>query len=594
MSSRPFVAASLLWILCVAPCPTTQAQEATAQSAASAAAPVSAGSGFRISGILENAVTGDPLPRCRVTAALVPTEPVSRRGTEAAQGNESDSVECDTSGRFAIAVSSAGAWRLTATGPGFRRQAYEQHDGFSSAVVLTNSTPTVDLIFKVLPNAEVEGTVLDEAGEAVRNANVTLLAFRHPGPDLRQPPPQTLGMSITDDRGHYDFADLAPGDYLISLHARPWYASVGATVGGSTDAQPSPLDVVYPPMWYPGVTDFSAATPLSLEPGDRREADFHLLPVPGFHLHIPPPAPSSAPNGTVSMPYVTELSPDGTETNIQAAVHRDGQGNWDLSGLAPGSYEVHSEEAPNGPANASLLEVNAASPRVVDLSAASFLATVNITVDAPGNAAGVQVNLVDLTTGRTSAAVSAEGSIGRVRGRGSRPASEAPVLHNPAGTSSQERSIQVPPGSYEVVLNGATNSYLAGISTTGAEASGRVVHLHAGPSKLDLHVAMGLASVSGLAKLHGQPVVAATVLLVPATLGDPNALAVLRRDQSNSDGSFEIRGVLPGAYILVAIDHGWTVNWRDPATLRRYLLGGVAIDLAPAAVLARSIETQKP
>ena len=48
------------------------------------------------------------------------------------------------------------------------------------------------------------------------------------------------------------------------------------------------------------------------------------------------------------------------------------------------------------------------------------------------------------------------------------------------------------------------------------------------------------------------------------------------------------------AYILLAIDHGWTVNWRDPTTLRRYLMGGIAIDIAPAAELRRDVQAQSP
>jgi hypothetical protein len=34
----------------------------------------------------------------------------------------------------------------------------------------------------------------------------------------------------------------------------------------------------------------------------------------------------------------------------------------------------------------------------------------------------------------------------------------------------------------------------------------------------------------------------------------------MRRYQSNTDGSFNLDAILPGAYILVPIDHGWTIN----------------------------------
>ncbi len=84
------------------------------------------------------------------------------------------------------------------------------------------------------------------------------------------------------------------------------------------------------------------------------------------------------------------------------------------------------------------------------------------------------------------------------------------------------------------------------------------------------------------------------VLLVPATLGDPAGLNVTRRDQSNSDGSFDITNVLPGAYILVGIDHGWDVNWSDPATLRRFLMQGLPLDLTSAGDRKEKVEAQEP
>ena len=84
------------------------------------------------------------------------------------------------------------------------------------------------------------------------------------------------------------------------------------------------------------------------------------------------------------------------------------------------------------------------------------------------------------------------------------------------------------------------------------------------------------------------------MLLVPITLGTSgNTLPVLR-DQSNSDGSFQLTAVTPGKYILLAIDRGWDVPWRDPQSLERYLLKGTAIDLRPSSKLTKTITAQSP
>jgi hypothetical protein len=143
-------------------------------------------------------------------------------------------------------------------------------------------------------------------------------------------------------------------------------------------------------------------------------------------------------------------------------------------------------------------------------------------------------------------------------------------------------------------VNGTGDVHLASIEAAGATATGRTVAIEGGAPKLVLHTASGRGVVSGVVNFHGHPDAGAMVLLIPATFGDPSGVDLPGRDQSNSDGSFEISGVLPGGYILVAIDHGWDVNWSDPATLRRYLVHGVALEIKPPADLKERIEALAP
>ncbi len=69
---------------------------------------------------------------------------------------------------------------------------------------------------------------------------------------------------------------------------------------------------------------------------------------------------------------------------------------------------------------------------------------------------------------------------------------------------------------------------------------------------------------------------------------------MLRQDQTNTDGSFDLANIIPGQYILVGIDHGWQINWGDPSTLRRYLMEGVPVDLKSSAVVKQNITAQAP
>ena len=153
--------------------------------------------------------------------------------------------------------------------------------------------------------------------------------------------------------------------------------------------------------------------------------------------------------------------------------------------------------------------------------------------------------------------------------------------------------MEVPPGRYEVVLIGKPNLYLTGITAQSAEAVGRFVTVP-GEWTLNLHVADGRASVTGVASRGGKPSVGAMVLLVPATLGNPEGLNIIRRDQTNTDGSFDLNDVLPGQYILIAIDQGWQVNWKDASTLNGYMLHGIPVELHSAASVKEEIEAQAP
>jgi hypothetical protein len=67
----------------------------------------------------------------------------------------------------------------------------------------------------------------------------------------------------------------------------------------------------------------------------------------------------------------------------------------------------------------------------------------------------------------------------------------------------------------------------------------------------------------------------------------PNSITFLRRAQTNKNGSLDLENIIPGQYILVAIDHGWQINWGDPSTLRRYLMQGAPVELKLLEALTR-------
>jgi hypothetical protein len=95
--------------------------------------------------------------------------------------------------------------------------------------------------------------------------------------------------------------------------------------------------------------------------------------------------------------------------------------------------------------------------------------------------------------------------------------------------------------------------------------------------KLTVVLSKGTGEVTGVALRDGKPIDGAMVVLVPEI--PEHNLVLFRRDQSDSDGSFHLGGIVPGKYTVVAIENGWALEWFTPGVLEKYLPGGEAIQV---------------
>jgi Carboxypeptidase regulatory-like domain len=569
---------------------------ANAQSPKHESKPGPAATHYEITGVVINNVDGDPVPHCHLTPTL-------NGGRGGGVGNRqfpaaNNGFDCDARGRFTVTVPSAGSWRLTASARGFVSQAYDAHENYSTAIVLTAEAPTKDLEFRLSPEASIVGLVLDEAGEPVRNAQITLQNVPPPNPGGPQPVGGTRGGARSDDRGMYELANLSPGEYRLSVHAQPWYAANAQQIRGNetdTSSLDPSLDFAYPLTWFPGVSDPALAETIVLHAGDTRQADFRLVPTPSIHMRILAPPRGNNGSNTPSAPVVPLVqqisSGGGVQSFAQITTRVDQQGQIDVGGLTPGVYQVRLA-GPNQESHSALVEVSANSTRTLDLSAPSRdVARITLRFDGIADLdsssrsernGSLQVTLIDRDTRRGS--FSSNGAEGGGVNLGRRDQRDP----------NADRTMEVPPGRYEVVLQGRPNIFLTGLTAKGAETAGLYVTVGAGESTLTVHVASGRANLSGIATLEGKPVAGAMVLLVPITIEDPNSIPFLVQDQTNTDGSFELANIIPGQYILVAIDHGWQINWGDRSTLRRYLMQGVPVDLKSSVIVKQNVAAQAP
>jgi hypothetical protein len=593
---------------------------ATAQTSAKAAP-----SAFSITGVVVSSSTGAPVAHCHVTAMHTDRSTGgNRRG-----GSQQGAADTDERGHFVLALTSDGIWALRASAKGYRSQAYDEHQGFTTSVVLSERAPTYDVLFRLAPDSSITGVILDEGSEPVRQAQIS--AFRVPPPDAGgvHPAPTRAGSAMTDDRGRYELSGLAPGEYRVSVQARPWYAAgvmQGRPLVQGQDAQLDPsLDVVYPVTWFPGAVDEHSAGIVTLHDGETREADIQLVPIPSVHLRIAGPPPASTDmegrprNVQMRFPQVERVAGGGGNFGPGPTTSVAANGTIEFSGLAPGMYRVRYPDENGQPGSVTMLEVTPNSSRNLDLASASLpMATVTLKIEGGPGAESLPIIFTDVNDRENVFRTNAGGRDGGFQGGGvmggfsngtppmvqsvappvpqqggqrpqrGGPGSDSPRRERPA------RTIELPPGRYSVTQEGSANFSVTGMALGANEIAGRVVTIPSGQSTLTIRFAAGRAGLSGVATLKGKLLVGGVAMLVPITIDQPGSITELRRDQTNTDGSFDIANIIPGQYILIAIDHGWNINWGDPSTLSHYLANGVPLDLRTPTNVKQNIEAQTP
>jgi len=146
-------------------------------------------------------------------------------------------------------------------------------------------------------------------------------------------------------------------------------------------------------------------------------------------------------------------------------------------------------------------------------------------------------------------------------------------------------------GPYDLTLLGAPGFYVEHVESAGVKTSGRSLEIQGSDAvNLTVYVARGSTQVEGVAQREGKPVAGAMILLVPRDFtGD---FLSLRRDQSDSDGTFTLPEVPPGTYTVVAIENGWDQEWSNPAVVKTWLASGETIDVSANAKKAVNVKVR--
>jgi hypothetical protein len=536
--------------------------------------PPPAASSFQISGTVVNAVTTE-----LVAGARVAISPASQR-------DAFTTVVTGEDGRFLFQGLPVGKYTLTAQHRGYLTQSFNQHGQYASSVAVGPDTDSGNLIFALIPEGAISGAVTDENGDAVREAQVTLFQSSN---DDGTTHTSFRAVAITDDEGRYHFAHRRPGKYYIAVAAQAWYAQRPQTHWKVTNADgsttyfqgsfpgpenaanvvieqdpPSPLDVAYPLTFYAGTTDASAASPIVLGKGEKVSADVVVQPVPAVHLLMNVANADQTRSGMVGM---EQKLFDGTPVAVPTQSTSFRPGMVEVTGVAPGHYTARTYLWDNAD-QAEKQDLQISESGVVEKTGITLLPLVaTLSFQPPVQFSGqFSLQLRDTKT--------KQAFVERINGK---------------GDIEFKQGIQR--GSYEVSIGSTNDLFVQSIQASGARVNGRNLDVK-GPAPVRLNVVLGQgrAEVSGLVLRNDKPVGGVMVVLVPAH--PENNQVLFRRDQSNSDGSFQIGSVVPGRYTVLAIENGWDLEWANPAVLQKLMALGEPLTVEPKGKYSVKVRVQ--
>jgi hypothetical protein len=521
---------------------------------------------FCVGGTLVNAVTGLPISQADV-------------GMSANEPNSVLATRSGDDGKFLFEDVAPGKYMLFARHRGYRRQNYQQHENFSTAIVVGPGLDTEHLRFTLPPTSSISGNVTDEMNDPVRAAQVLLFqqnvmrgrrAIR-----LQQ-------RATTDDEGHYHFGHLEPGNYFVAVAAKPWYAAYVAPphftlklaasqatfTATSADQRDPALDVVYPITFFPNAADLAGAAPLTVRPGSEETADFRLLPVPALHVLVQTPVTDENQNASVQ---VTQPLGGNLQEFVQVNTEVVEPGLMEVSGLPPGRFNISVTTTKGSDSLVHAQTMDLSGDTQLDALHSIVYPVVSGVVKMDDGSELAQPASVQLRNVETDSFVGVQ----------SGPGGEFSFKMNPTL-----------PGTYEIIVFEQVGTVVRSVSATGAKVTGHNLQISGSEEvRVTVVVTKGSGQVTGTVLKDAKPVGGAMVILVPQ---DPeNNLAVFRRDQSDSDGSFSLNTIPPGTYTVLAIENGWDLEWAKPGVLQKYLPGGEIVQVGSSKKIVINLKVQQ-
>jgi hypothetical protein len=538
-----------------------------------------------------------------------------------------------------------GQYKLVATRDGYVTSEYGQRGpgGSGVPIVVAAQQQVKNAGIEMTPTGAISGRIMNRYGETVGNASVQALRYTYQEGRRTLTPIQT---TRSNDLGEYRLFWMTPGQYVISAQpvdalgvdpggtiffqgvrgggpalagglgaqlgvggvTRITVSGVGAPSGDFPGVAPPPPPPPPPPpanpqgiddsnlsipVYYPGTTDVTAASPVDLRAGGN---------VGGINLTVVEMRPvrvrgqvlsSGRPAAGAQVSIYQRSSNTGALTIRNVPVNNE-TGSFEFRNIAPGNYEL-------------VATINAAGPGALligtPLGNAAGINAANVAggrggrvPGAPTMGARAQVDVLNTdvenislllengfnVTGRLSldGRSASDGGLTGVRVQ-LQADPLIPPLAVPAAAAEADGSFSIAgltPGNYRLTVAGYRNAYVKSATLAGADVLNGGVRLDGEPrGTLDIVLGTNPGSLDAVVvDSRKMPVPAVTAVLVP-DVSKRKRYDIFRQATSDSNGRIHLDNVVPGDYKLFAWEIVESNAWTDPDFLRVYENNGVTV-----------------
>lgn len=249
-------------------------------------------------------------------------------------GRSGGMTTTDADGRFEVTELLAGRYSVSVTKAGYVTMQYGQRRPEQQGTMLDilDGQLVEKIAFSLPRGGVIVGRVLDEFGEPMAGAQVSAMRSRFVSGGRRLVP---SGSAQTDDLGAFRIYGLAPGDYFVSgsLRSQSMMMMAGSVATGNVEG--------YAPTYYPGTPNAGEAQRVAVKVGaETAGVSFSLAATRLVRVSGRVVSASGEPALRVFlMANLVDRSTVMGMAGFSNAMTR-ADGTFQLNGLSPGTYNI--------------------------------------------------------------------------------------------------------------------------------------------------------------------------------------------------------------------------------------------------------------